>query len=301
MAITRFAGTFNALDFAYGVVGGTGAPPLQVTLGSTSTGAYTITCSPNALYTSSGIAIPISTATPINVGGGSNQDLNITPTTVSQSGQNTLLITATFTYAHGPGAQVSSGTFGLAEAMLSASKYGGGTVTVDAKWFAAGGTYAIIDAATQYAGVTIQDNSGSVGQSTPETTTVTLSNAQILTLSTVPVNLLPNPDANSYYQILQAVLFNLNTGVAYAGSPGVITIGWGTTTATTDALSGTVAATFLTTPTSTYVTSLAGAEVGAAAATTYLGKGIWMNVATNNPTTGTGTMQVTLSYIKIYT
>src|ERR1700759_1269130 len=105
MAISRFAGNFNALDFAYGVMGG--APALQVVFGPTSTGPYTLTCSPATIYTSGGIAVPISTATPINVGADSGFDVNITPTSVSQNGLNQLLITATFSNAHGSGAQVS--------------------------------------------------------------------------------------------------------------------------------------------------------------------------------------------------
>jgi hypothetical protein len=45
MAVSYFAGTFNAADYNYGGASG-GAPALQVTSGSTATGAYTLTCSP---------------------------------------------------------------------------------------------------------------------------------------------------------------------------------------------------------------------------------------------------------------
>lgn len=296
MALSYFAGTFNALDYNYGG-SSAGAAAMQVTSGSTATGAYTLTCSPAALYTPAGKPIPVSTATPINVGANSGFDLSITPTTVSQSGLNTLLITGTFTYAHGPGAQVSSATFGLAEALLAASKYGGGTVAVDAKWFAAGGTQAILNAATQYAGVTIQDTSSP--DTLAQSITVTLTNAQILAMFTTPVQLLPTTDSSSFYQITNATLVNANTGTAYTAG-GAMTVGYGTTTATTQALSGTIAATFLTSPVVSQVITLAGATLASSTASTYTGKGIWITCATQNFATGTGTLLITLNYTKVY-
>src|ERR1700722_13612287 len=110
MAISYFAGTFNALDYAYGTQG-SGAPSLQAVSGSTATGAYTLTCSPSQIFTAAGKPIPISTATPVTVGADSGMDINITPTAVSTNSLNQLLITATWTYAHGAGAQVSSATY----------------------------------------------------------------------------------------------------------------------------------------------------------------------------------------------
>ena len=59
MAISYFAGTFNALDYAYGTQG-SGAPSLQAVSGSTATGAYTLTCSPSQIFTAAGKPIPIS-------------------------------------------------------------------------------------------------------------------------------------------------------------------------------------------------------------------------------------------------
>lgn len=298
MAVTRFAGTFNAVDFAYGGVGVTGAPPLQVTAGSTSTGAYTLICFPTTLYTSGGVAIPISTATPINVGGGNNQDLSITPSAVSTIG-NTLLITGTFTFAHGPGANVSSGTFGLAEAMLAASKYGGGTVTVDAAWFHAGGTQAILAAATQYAGVTVVNNSATGGPGV-ETTTITLTAAQVNGMFATPVELLPTPDAASFYVINWAYFVNKNGGTAWT-SGGAIEVGYGATL-TTEALSGTIAATFLTSPVVAQVITLAGINpLASSTASTYLAKPVYINNATGAFATGTGVLEVTLQYQRIST
>ena len=74
MAISYFAGIFNALDYAYGSAG-SGAPPLQVVSGSTATGTYTLTCFPQTIYTSAGKPIPISAACPINVGSDSGMDI----------------------------------------------------------------------------------------------------------------------------------------------------------------------------------------------------------------------------------
>jgi hypothetical protein len=296
MAISRFAGIFNALDYAYGVRGGGAA--LQVLNGSTTAGTYTLTCSPTSLYTSAGLAIPISAVCPIQIGGDSQQEI-ITASAVSTNNLNQLLITGTFTYAHGTGAQVSSGTYGLQEAILAASKYGGAQVAVDAAWFQAGGTQAILNAATQYAGVQVVDNSGTSGGTVPEAITVTLTNAQVKGMFATPVELLPTPDANSLYLITLATLVNLNGGTAWTGG-GAIEIGYGAAV-TTNALASTVASTFLTSPTVTQIIAVAGATIGTSTESTFGGQPIYINNATAAFATGTGTLQVTLQYVKIYT
>lgn len=137
MALTQFAGIRNANQFAYGTAL-CDVAPLQVLQGSTSTGAYTILCSPAALKTSSGLSIPINTKTPIIIGSDSGIE-TVTPTAVSTNNLNQLLITATFTYAHGTGAQVRSGDYGLQEAAQSAATAGGGLVALDWAWFQANG------------------------------------------------------------------------------------------------------------------------------------------------------------------
>lgn len=295
MAITSFAGFYNARSYGYGNAG-VEAGPLQVISGSTSTGTYTLTCQPINPYTSAGQKIPVSVTTPITIGGDSSME-TITPTAVSTNNLNQLLITGTFTYAHGTGAAVSSGTYGLQEAINAASAAGGGVVVVDAAWFRAGGSQATINAATLLANVSIQDNSGSAGTSDPQTTTVTLTATQINTMFTTPVELLPAPDANSFYLITEAVLVNLNGGTAWT-SGGAITIGYGSSSPT-QALTGTIAATFLTSPTVSEVISEAGAQLSAAALSTVAAKGIYITNATGVFATGTGTVQVTLSYIKV--
>ena len=141
MAINLFAGLFNAASFAYGT-SISEAPALQVVQGSTATGAYTILCSPPTPFASGGNAIPVTVNTPITIGGDSGFE-TVTPTAVSTDNLGRLLITATFTYAHGVGAQVRSGTYGLQEAAEYAKARGGGLVVLSPAWFAAQGSHAL--------------------------------------------------------------------------------------------------------------------------------------------------------------
>jgi hypothetical protein len=294
---SSFKGIYRAYDFAYGVNPDAGGA-LQVISGSISTGAYTITCSPVQGESADGKPCVISTSTPITIGGDSGIE-TVTPSAVSVNQLNQVLITATFTYAHGTGAQVRSGSFGLAEAGAYASTKGGGVVAIDAGWAAAGGTQALVTAYSFPAGVQLLDLRAN---GTPSSFTYTLTNAQILGMEAAPVELLPAPDANSFYVITEAVLVNLNTGVAYTGG-GAITVGYGTSFSP-DALSGTVAATFLTDPTATAIAALAGSQISAPTSTnssSYLAKGIYISNASAPFAAGTGTLQITLSFIKILT
>jgi hypothetical protein len=137
MALTTYAGIINANEFAYGTALGQ-AGALQVLQGSTSTGAYTILCAPASLTTSSGLKISITVNTPITIGSDSGIE-TVTPTAVSTNNLNQLLITATFTYAHGTGAQVRSGSYGLQEAAEYAKAKGGGLIALNWAWFQANG------------------------------------------------------------------------------------------------------------------------------------------------------------------
>lgn len=281
MALARFAGNYNALDYAYGIAGGSGAAPLQVISGSNSSGTYTLTCSPATLYTSSGIAIPISTATPINVGSDSNQDLSVTPTSVSQNGLNQLLITGAFTYAHSTGANVSSGTFGLAEASLAASKAGGGTVTVDAAWFRAGGTQAIFNGQTAYAGVTLVNSvAGAVN-----TAQVTLTLAQIQAAFTTPIQIVPAPGVGFYVDVIDASFDYVYGSAAYTGG-GAIQLSYGAGVGTP--ATGTIAAATLTGLAANNLTKLLGIALGPGASSTWVNKAINYTNATANFAAGTG-------------
>jgi hypothetical protein len=139
MALSIFSGAYHALDFAYGTAF-SGAPALQVLSGSNASGTYTLTCSPASLKTSDGANIPITVNTPIAVGEGSTYEV-VTPTAVSSNQLGQILITAAFGQAHGTGAQVRSGTYGLQEAAqqcVSAANPGG-LVILSPAWFKVNG------------------------------------------------------------------------------------------------------------------------------------------------------------------
>src|ERR1700688_981792 len=92
---------------------------------------------------------------PILVDVGSVQE-TITPTASSgctspqnqTSGGSTCVISGTFNNAHGQGAIIQSGTFGLQEAINDAVLGGGGVVVIDQVWRKLGGTSAMITAAS---------------------------------------------------------------------------------------------------------------------------------------------------------
>lgn len=139
MAVSIFSGAYHALDFAYGTAF-SGAPALQVISGSTASGTYTLTCAPATLKTSDGVNIPITVNTPITVGAGSGTE-TVTPTAVSTNNLGQILITAAFSNAHGAGAQVRSGTYGLQEAAQQAVSAAnpGGLIVCSPAWFKVNG------------------------------------------------------------------------------------------------------------------------------------------------------------------
>jgi hypothetical protein len=105
--------------------------------------------------------VPYSVLVPITVGIAGVQE-TVTPTSVSGCGvgvttSGSCTITASFTYAHGPGTVIQSGSRGLNEATLVAWQNGGGQVEIDQAWFAAGGTNALITAAPALPNVSILD------------------------------------------------------------------------------------------------------------------------------------------------
>ena len=132
----------------------------RVTAGSTGTGAYTITMD-RGYQTAQGINfVPYNVNAPIQVGLGTVQE-TVTPTAVSGCGVQTpntpsssCQITATFTYAHGPGTPVVSGSFGLQEAIDLAYSTGGGVVIVSPAFL---GTSATITAAAALPTVSVED------------------------------------------------------------------------------------------------------------------------------------------------
>lgn len=294
---TFFAGEYRAVCYAYGVVADVPALIVDSPSGSTSGSTQTVTLAFGQLTLQDGtILSPLSTNAPVVVGTGAGAD-KVTPSAVSTNTpgvyQSSSLTATTFSHAHGTGDTVSSGTVGLQEAINAASAAGGGVVIVDAAWAQNGGTDAMIEAATVPAGVSIQDNRTG-GEVTD--VTVTLSAAQVNTMYTTPVELIPAPAAGSFLVVQQAILVNENGGTAWT-SGGAITIGYSNANpGSPDALTGTIAATFLTSPTVKQIITLAGAQISTATESTYDALGIFISNATGVFATGTGTLKVRLLY-----
>ena len=176
--ISAFAGRYSALDFAYGVLPA-GGPPLSVQTGNTATGAGSIVLVSGQSETTGGASsFPVTTNTPITVGVGANAE-TVTPSGVTlgnlSGGVPGLTVTATFANIHGPLEPVTSGTFGLQEAINMAAANGSGEVVVTQAWYNAGGTLAMIQAAVlpSNGSVRIRDMvSGGFFGTTPNSVTV---------------------------------------------------------------------------------------------------------------------------------
>ena len=155
--ISAFGGQYPALDWAFGALPGVpgGLPAGQVVTGNSATGAQTITIATNVGATQGGQPFGmIQAGSIINVGNASNAE-QVTVTSVSAASlagfsQDWLAVnvTATFANTHGPQENVWTATFGLQEAIYAAAVAGSGTVVVTEAWYAAGGTLAMILAAT---------------------------------------------------------------------------------------------------------------------------------------------------------
>ena len=154
--VSAFAGTFSALDYAFGC-GGTpvGPPPLNVLVGNSATGSQTITISAPVAITQGGAPFsPIAVGSSISIGAASNAE-TVTVTSVGTPslagpGPDTgsITITATFSNLHGPLEPVLSATYGLQEAINVAAANGGGNVAIYPAWYKIGGTATMIAAAT---------------------------------------------------------------------------------------------------------------------------------------------------------
>jgi len=290
--ISTFAGRTSANAYAYGI-NSTAPAGLLVLAGSTGTGAYTLTCQPQKSVNPNLASCVPTTNTPITVGQGSAAE-TVTPSAVSIDTLGNILITATFSNSHMAGDMVRSGTVGLQEALNAVAAMGGGLVVVDGAWTKLGGTQAMFEASVAVANTAVED----LRNGTPEDgATLTLTAAQVNTMFTTPVELLPAPGANAFYVVDQAILINENGGTAWTGG-GAITIGYtNANPGSPNALTGTIAATFLTSPTVTTVGSLAGAQLAITqAASGLLNNGIYISNATAVFATGTGVLKVKLLY-----
>jgi hypothetical protein len=166
----KFAGEFRAVNYAYGVAPNTSALKLDMAAPS-ATGTATLTVAYGTVTLSDGTSLtPLATTAPITVGIGATQE-TITPTAVSCSTPavyDTCTFTGSFTYQHGTGEPVTSGTYGLQEAINAAANWGpagatglGGTVLIDGAWYKLGGAKSNITARTSATpNVWIRDTSG---------------------------------------------------------------------------------------------------------------------------------------------
>jgi hypothetical protein len=130
-------GVYYSPAYAYGS-SFTGPGPLRVSVGAaagtttiTLTNGYVILTDGRKIYPFTGV--PSLPSILIDLGGSSE---TVTPSSASCSTPeipNTCQLTATFTYAHGAGATVSSGSGGISEAINDAAINGGGVVywTID--------------------------------------------------------------------------------------------------------------------------------------------------------------------------
>lgn len=302
MSLSRFSGQYRAVDFNYGGPADDAPAPLTVVAGPGVSGAGTLTVQNGFVTLSDGTKVsPLATTASISVINALGKD-TVTPSAVTNNLQSNLYgltssVTATFTYAHSAGDRICSGTAGLQEAINYANSKGGGTVIVDNAWATAGGTAAILNAATLPSNGTVQilDNRG--GQGAPlQTLTLTIPNASVLTLSSVGYPLIPAPGAGNLIQVERLWLEQIAATAAFA-SGGVITAAYGTQAAQT-ACTASIAATVLTGGSGT--TNQIGTALPVSPAngnsSALLNKAVGLYAATGDFTTGGGTLLVKISY-----
>ncbi len=293
---SQFAGLYRAVNFAYGCAGPGLPGPLQVKTGTTATGAGTLTLEYGQITLPDGAVVPVlATTAPVQVGSGSNAE-TVTPSAVSNStpGVNgTSTITATFANTHGIGDLVTSGTYGLQEALNYAGAQGGGQVIVDNEWASLAGSSAaaIIAAATLPSGVTIWDNRQGASFLT-QSATVTLTSAQLKALHTTPVSLIAAPGSGKMIDVIDIVAVNEFLTAAYAAG-GAISIGYKTDASI--AATPTIAATFLTSPIASQIIKVAGVLATNLAADV-LNQPLYVTCASADFTTGAGSVILKINY-----
>lgn len=170
---TTFAGERVAFDYAYGV--NQSVAPLTVgpNGGTTASGTGTLTVNFGFTTAADGTTSfsPLNVNAPVTVDDGPNQE-TVTPTAVNcqtPTIYQSCSFTASFSFAHGTGTQITTGTVGLQEALNSMAS-NGGSVALTAAWAQYGGTNAIISAAAPYSTVFIIDNRGRTGLPTGAST-----------------------------------------------------------------------------------------------------------------------------------
>lgn len=293
MAASRFAGFYNANEYAFGC---SAAPPaaLKVDIGNQATGAVSLIMATGYTTLADGtIVYPLSTNAPVVVGVGTNAE-TVTPSAVSGSGQgyDAWSFTATLSNLHGTGDAVSSASFGLQEAINAANAAGGGVVIVDGKWFQNGGTAAILAAAVlpSNGSVIIQNNG--IGGGSIISATVIVPNSKVLTLFSAPTQILAAPGAGNLFDVIDMVAENVFLTGAYTGG-GAIQLSYGT--GVTVPATATIPASFLTNPVANQVIKVAGALANNLASA-ITNKALFLAAATADFAAGAGSLKVNVSY-----
>lgn len=170
--LSRVAGVFVASQYSNW--------RMAVVSGSAAAGAYSIVLAQGAVVLPDGRNIvPFAANAPISIGQGATAE-TVTPSAVSgctfAQATPSCTITATFTYAHGAGDAVTSGTNGLQEAINDAAGWNGSTinstggeVVVDKTWL---GTNAMLSAASPFWNVSVLDYRTGLAYWTPQPTTI---------------------------------------------------------------------------------------------------------------------------------
>jgi len=146
-----------------------------------------------------------------------------------------------------------------------------------------------------------QINAGSItstqlAANTTQFVSIPLTLSQLQTLNSVGVSILPAQGAGTMIE-MQSCILDLKYGSAAFTGGGAVTIGYGSTSATTNAMATTIAATFWTTFAASHTTSVLAGAIPVTANTSLQNLGIWMNAATADFAAGTGaTGQVDCSY-----
>lgn len=300
MSLSRFAGQYKATAFAYGGSGSDFPAPLVVVSGSGASGASTLTVQNGWITLSDGTQVfPLATTAPINVGTDGNAE-TVTPSAVSNNVQSnvygpTSTVTATYANGHSAGDRIGSGTVGLQEAINYAALKGGGQVLIDGAWTTAGGTSAILAAAVLPSSgtVSILDLRGGAGNL--QTLTVAVPNAQVLTLNTVGVPLLPAPGAGNLYEIDRLWIECVSSTPAFTGG-GNLTAAYGTQAAQTAATVVIAATVFTGSATVAQIGSALPVTPAVGASSVLLNKAVGLYAATADFAAGGGSAIVKVSY-----
>jgi hypothetical protein len=157
---SRVAGQYLAYNYGFWSV--------PVVLGNSATGSQQITVKTAIVDLGDYHKImPFAVGTPIKIG-----SETVTPTALTNCSltlpdtPGLCKITATFAQKHTWADSISSGTYGLQEALNDARANGGGIVLADVSWTQRGGTQAMVSAATVPAGSYVQDSRTPGTQST---------------------------------------------------------------------------------------------------------------------------------------